>query len=85
MTSPTGDETVRLERARAAERRDWRTWPVYQASELGLRNFWYPVVWSSEVRRRPVSVRLLGHRIVLCRDDGRVYALEDRCPHRGTR
>ena len=84
VRSPTGDEAVRLERARAAERRDWRTWPVYQASELGLRNFWYPVVWSSEVRRRPVSVRLLGHRIVLCRDDGRVYALEDRCPHRGT-
>ncbi len=84
MTSNTGDGAERVERARSAERRDWRTWPVYQASELGLRNFWYPVVWSSEVRARPLGVQLLGERIVLCRDGGRVYALEDRCPHRGT-
>jgi nitrite reductase/ring-hydroxylating ferredoxin subunit len=67
----------------SAARRDWRTWPVYQASELGLRNFWYPVTWSSEVRAQPIGVRLLGERVVLCRDRGRVYALHDRCPHRG--
>jgi phenylpropionate dioxygenase-like ring-hydroxylating dioxygenase large terminal subunit len=84
VTSNTGDGAERAERTRSAERRDWRTWPVYQASELGLRNFWYPVVWSSEVRARPVGIQLLGERVVLCRDGGRVYALEDRCPHRGT-
>ena len=64
-------------------RQDWRTWPTYQASALGLRNFWYPVTWSSEVGARPVGVQLLGERIVLCRDRGRAYALHDRCPHRG--
>ena len=68
---------------RGAERRDWRTWPVYEASALGLRNYWYPVTWSSRVGDRPVQAQLLGERIVLCRDDGRVYALQDRCPHRG--
>jgi nitrite reductase/ring-hydroxylating ferredoxin subunit len=74
-------DVVRLDRS--PDRRDWRTWPVYQASTLGLRNFWYPVTWSSAVRDRPVPVRLLGERVVLCRDRHGVHALHDRCPHRG--
>jgi len=59
------------------------SWAPYIRAKLGFRNYWYPVTWSSRVGDRPVQAQLLGERIVLCRDDGRVYALRDRCPHRG--
>jgi phenylpropionate dioxygenase-like ring-hydroxylating dioxygenase large terminal subunit len=64
-------------------RRDWGTWPRYEAAVLGFRNYWYPVLWSREVGKHPVPVTLLGEKIMLVRDNGRVYALHDRCPHRG--
>ncbi len=62
---------------------DWKTWPTYEAAELGFRNYWYPVQWSSQVGRKPVPVTVLGERIALVRDSGKVHALHDRCPHRG--
>ena len=51
---------------------------------LGFRNYWYPVIASREVGQKPVGVRLLGEDIVLFRAEGKVGALVDRCPHRGT-
>jgi nitrite reductase/ring-hydroxylating ferredoxin subunit len=51
--------------------------------ELGLRNYWYPVLAGWRLRRRPRAVRVLGEDIVLFRDRGKVYALSERCPHRG--
>jgi nitrite reductase/ring-hydroxylating ferredoxin subunit len=51
--------------------------------QLGLRNYWYPVLAGWRLRRRPRRLRLLGEDIVLFRDRGTVYALADRCPHRG--
>jgi phenylpropionate dioxygenase-like ring-hydroxylating dioxygenase large terminal subunit len=68
---------------RSVGRRDWRTWPTYEAAELGLRNFWYPVMWSREVTAKPVRVTLLGETVMLVRDADGVHALHDRCPHRG--
>ena len=53
--------------------------------ELGFRNYWYPVLAAWRLRRRPESVRLLGEEVVLFRDRGRIYALRDRCAHRGAR
>ncbi len=53
--------------------------------ELGFRNYWYPVLAGWRLRRRPKAVRVLGEDIVLFRDRGLVYALGDRCPHRGAR
>jgi phenylpropionate dioxygenase-like ring-hydroxylating dioxygenase large terminal subunit len=54
--------------------------------ELGFRNYWYPVLPGWRLRRRPKAVRVLGEEIVLFRDrDGAIYALGDRCPHRGAR
>jgi phenylpropionate dioxygenase-like ring-hydroxylating dioxygenase large terminal subunit len=70
-------------RLRAAGRQDWSTWPAYEAAVLGLRNYWYPVLWSSQLGRRPVGITLLGERVMLLRDRGTAYALHDRCPHRG--
>lgn len=51
----------------------------------GLRNLWYPVAKSVEIRReRPYGTQVLGDRIVLWRDeDGAIRCIEDFCPHRG--
>ena len=68
-----------------AGRIDWATWPRYQEAELGFREYWYPVIWSRKVRegKHPIQVKLLGQKIMLRREGGQVYALHDRCPHRG--
>ena len=64
-------------------RDDWSTWPVYEASTLGLPgSWWYPVTWSREIGSKPVGIELLGRHIMFVREDGKVRALHDRCPHR---
>ena len=69
---------------RSTGRADWSSWPTYEAAVGGLENYWYPVLWSSEVRDAPVARRVCGHDIVLQREpDGTVRALHDRCLHRG--
>ncbi len=67
-------------------RGDWAAWPLYDAAAEGLREYWYPVAWASEVGHRPVGLELCGDKIMIQRDaDGRVRALHDRCPHRGVK
>lgn len=57
-----------------------------QYLDLGLRDQWYPVLASWEVSANPVGITRLGENIVVWRDEaGQLYALEDRCPHRGAR
>jgi phenylpropionate dioxygenase-like ring-hydroxylating dioxygenase large terminal subunit len=52
----------------------------------GLLNVWYPVLPSYAVSDAPVGITRLSENIVIWRgEDGRVHALEDRCPHRGAR
>lgn len=52
----------------------------------GVRNVWHPVAPSWAVRNAPTGLTRLGDNIVLWRDaEGKVHALEDRCPHRGAR
>jgi phenylpropionate dioxygenase-like ring-hydroxylating dioxygenase large terminal subunit len=51
--------------------------------ELGLRNYWYPVLAAWRLGSRPKAVKVLGEQIVLFRDAGELYALAERCPHRG--
>jgi hypothetical protein len=54
--------------------------------DAGLRNYWHPVAPGWQVNNAPVGLTRLGEQIVLWRDqDGKVHALEDRCPHRGAR
>ena len=50
---------------------------------LGLHNFWYPAARTKEIGKKPVAVKLLGEEVALFREEGKVYALHDRCPHRG--
>jgi nitrite reductase/ring-hydroxylating ferredoxin subunit len=57
----------------------------YGIPKLGFENYWYPIILASELRHRPKPVRLLGRDIVLFRDRGKLFALEDRCPHRGVK
>jgi phenylpropionate dioxygenase-like ring-hydroxylating dioxygenase large terminal subunit len=55
----------------------------YDAIATGLRNYWYPITWSRRITNAPRVVNLLGEEIVLIRDQGKLYALQNRCPHRG--
>jgi phenylpropionate dioxygenase-like ring-hydroxylating dioxygenase large terminal subunit len=58
--------------------------PIDAALEVGLKDLWYPVCPSGFVKESPVSLRRLGYKIALWRDQaGAVHALEDHCPHRG--
>jgi len=52
---------------------------------LGHQEYWYPLLASHQVARRPVAVRALGHELVLFRSEGQLSAFVDRCPHRGAR
>jgi phenylpropionate dioxygenase-like ring-hydroxylating dioxygenase large terminal subunit len=73
-----------LEQQRSASREDVSDiWPRYTAASLGFRNYWYPVMWSSRLGKKPQTITLCGEKIVLVRDQGVAYALHDRCPHRG--
>jgi phenylpropionate dioxygenase-like ring-hydroxylating dioxygenase large terminal subunit len=53
--------------------------------ETGLRNYWYPVLAAWRLRKKPRAVKILGEDIVLFRNGGKIYALQDRCPHRGAK
>jgi nitrite reductase/ring-hydroxylating ferredoxin subunit len=57
----------------------------YDIPKLGFENYWYPVILQSELGGKPKAVRLAGRDIVLFRDGGKLYALDDRCPHRGVK
>ncbi len=52
---------------------------------LGLREYWYPTVRSSELaHNEPKPWTILGDNVVMFRQaDGTPAALENRCPHRG--
>lgn len=58
-------------------------WPRYEAARSGLRHYWYPVLFSRDLGRKPVAIRVLDEPLMLVRDGGRAYALYDVCPHRG--
>ncbi len=46
-------------------------------------NQWYVVARSTEVKEKPLDITFWHQSIVLYRDtQGKVHALEDRCPHR---
>ncbi|TAL76889.1 MAG: hypothetical protein EPN76_09670 [Burkholderiaceae bacterium] len=47
------------------------------------KNFWYVAAWASDVRHEIFPRTILNQPLVLFRaSDGKVAALEDRCPHR---
>jgi len=59
---------------------------VQKYLDQGLRGLWYPVLASWEVHSAPLGITRLGQQLVVWRDaEGKLQALEDRCPHRGAR
>ena len=59
-------------------------WKGYVEAKLGFRNHWYPVRFSKELDEGQIEViELLGERLLLKRIEGKVYAMRDRCLHRG--
>jgi nitrite reductase/ring-hydroxylating ferredoxin subunit len=58
-------------------------WPYYSGAARGFRNYWYPVMFSRQLGRKPIGILLCGEKIVLARHAGKAYALHNRCPHRG--
>lgn len=57
---------------------------VPKGLELGLRNYWYPVLDSDQVPAdKPVGFTMLGEKLVAWRDRaGRPHVVRDKCPHR---
>ncbi|MEB3356459.1 MAG: aromatic ring-hydroxylating dioxygenase subunit alpha [Synechococcales bacterium] len=54
--------------------------------EVGINpNYWYPLGWSSQLRPgQTLSTVVWQQAIAVYRDaQGQLYALENRCPHRG--
>ena len=59
-------------------------YPDYVEAKLGFRNHWYPSLFSHELAEGEFKAHeMLGDRLLLTRVDGQVYAVRDRCSHRG--
>jgi len=83
-SAETPAQPARPTGVRSLGRRDWATWPKYEAAVYGFRNYWYPVTWSKHVKeQKPLPITLAGEKVMLIREKGVVRALHDRCPHRG--
>ena len=69
--------------ARAALSRQYQP---YLEAEWGFKNSWYPALFSAELNENQVKgITVAGHEIALRRARGQVYAIRDRCAHRGVR
>src|SRR6516165_11244630 len=78
---PVGDQATRSSDSGATLTRGWR---AYFEADLGFRNHWYPAFFSRQLAEGECrGQEMLGERILFKRIDGRVYAIEDRCAHRG--
>jgi carbazole 1,9a-dioxygenase terminal dioxygenase component len=81
MTPPEGQESPAQ-----AENEDFakKPWQPYLEAALGFRNHWYPAFFSQKIAEdQCIGQEVLGERILFKRIDGKVYAIEDRCAHRG--
>ena len=59
-------------------------YPRYRKADLGLRNHWYAALFGSELEEGKVrGEMILGERVLFKRIEGKVFAIADRCPHRG--
>jgi phenylpropionate dioxygenase-like ring-hydroxylating dioxygenase large terminal subunit len=78
-----------MNQAMPPETRDRRNpadpYAPFAMPELGLREYWYPVLPAWRLRGKPKRVTILGEELVLFRDGNVVHVLDNRCPHRGAR
>jgi len=81
VSSSLEDDTARPAESTDIGRRPWR---AYFEASLGFRNHWYPAFFSRQLAEGECRGQMmLGERILFKRIDGKVYAIEDRCAHRG--
>lgn len=88
--SPVRRRTVsRIDASSEARMNDEKTQSQYQPykdAAWGFINHWYPALFSEELAEDAVEgIQICGIPIVLRRVDGKIYALKDRCIHRGVR
>ncbi|MDZ4753516.1 MAG: Rieske 2Fe-2S domain-containing protein [Phycisphaerae bacterium] len=63
-----------------------KPWQKWVDAELGFRNHWYPVLPSRSIPEGGhKAVKVLGEELLYLRRGGKLYVIEDRCAHRGTR
>lgn len=63
-----------------------KTWRNYFAAKVGFRNHWYAACFSRELPEgETLARRILGEDVLFRRIRGKVYAMRDRCIHRGVR
>lgn len=63
-----------------------KSWKPYFAAKLGFRNYWYVACFSHELPEGEVVTRkIMGEEMLLRRIGGKVYAMRDRCIHRGVK
>ena len=61
-----------------------KPWRPYLEAKLGFRNHWYAAFFGHTLGEGECrGQEMLGERIFFKRIDGKVYAMEDRCAHRG--
>jgi phenylpropionate dioxygenase-like ring-hydroxylating dioxygenase large terminal subunit len=51
--------------------------------ELGLKEYWYPAIEASKVKKKPLGLKILGEDLVFFQGKHEVAALWNVCPHRG--
>ncbi len=65
---------------------DRSAYAPYLDAAWGLKNHWYPALFSHEIADGDVKgIQIAGVPILLRRAGGTVYALLDRCVHRGVK
>jgi len=76
------EETDTAEIVEQVEHR--KPYQEYIEADLGLRNHWHAVMFGRELAEGELRGEMvLGERLVFKRAGRKVYAMEDRCPHRG--
>jgi len=80
-----GDLSVQEEQGAEGRRRERPLSMRERIPALGLKEYWYPALRAKKVTaKRPVTVQLLGEKLVFFRDDNNeVVALHHTCTHRG--
>ena len=75
-----------VEQAKAKAAKAKKPWQTWIDAELGFRNHWYPASLGRHIKEgEAIGIILLGEDILVTRQNGKIHALENRCPHRGTR
>jgi carbazole 1,9a-dioxygenase terminal dioxygenase component len=63
-----------------------KAWSEYYRAKVGFRNYWYAACLSTEIADGDWLARtILGEDILFRRINGKVYAIQDRCIHRGVK